>query len=205
MGKLIKGIRKPFLITITLMVLCGFIYPLMLTVISQVLFPRQAGGSLIFVHEKAVGSELIGQDFTEKRFMKGRPSAVGYNTYTKEQLNGGEYSGIRSGSENYGPSNPELLKRVSKDMEQFLELNPSVKKEEIPGDLMTASGSGLDPHISPEAAAIQIPGLAKATGLTQERLKEIVEQNTQGKFLGIFGEKRVHVLKVNLQIAEDLE
>lgn len=205
MVKLVKEIKKPFLITVTLMVLCGIIYPMALTLISQVLFPRQAGGSLIMVDGKAAGSKLIGQDFTEERFMKGRPSAVGYNTYTKEQLNGGDYSVIRSGSENYAPTNPELLKRVNDDMEQFLELNPSVKKEDIPTDLLTASGSGLDPHISPEAAKIQIPGLAKATGLTEERLKEIVEQNTQGKFLGIFGEKTVHVLNVNLQIAEDLD
>ncbi len=205
MGKLIKGIRKPFLVTVTLMVLCGLIYPLMLTLISQVLFPKQAGGSLIMVDGKAAGSELIGQDFTDERFMKGRPSAVSYNTYTKEPMNGGDYAGVRSGSENYAPTNPELLKRVNEDMEHFLALNPSVKKEDIPTDLLTASGSGLDPHISPEAAKIQIPGLSRATGLTTERLNEIVEQNTQGKILGIFGEKTVHVLNVNLQIAEDLD
>ncbi|MEY8353995.1 potassium-transporting ATPase subunit C [Lachnospiraceae bacterium 54-53] len=136
--------------------------------------------------------------------MKCRPSAVNYNTYTREQINDGTYGGVGSGSKNYAPTNPELLKRVEKDMADFLASNPDVKREDIPTDLLTASGSGLDPHISPRSAAVQIPGLAEATGLTEGRLKEIVKDHTREKFLGIFGEETVNVLMVNLEIAKEI-
>jgi len=136
--------------------------------------------------------------------MKGRPSAVNYNTYTQEDKENGAYGGIGSGSKNYAPTNPELVKRVEADMAEFLEANPSVRKEDIPADLLTASGSGLDPHISPDSAAVQIPALVETTGLSQETLETIVRKNTQGKFLGIFGKKTVNVLMVNLEIAREL-
>lgn len=204
MSKLLKGIKTPFLLTLTLLVVCGLAYPLLLTGISQIFFPEQANGSLITVNSKAVGSGLIGQDFTDARYMKCRPSAVKYNTYTKEEKATGKYAGIASGSYNYAPSNKELTKRVKKDILEFLKENPSVKKEDIPTDLLTASGSGLDPHISRKAALVQIPALAKANGLSENRLKEIVKDNTQGKFLGIFGEETVNVLKVNLQIFKEM-
>lgn len=201
---ILKGIKKPFLVTLALLLICGLAYPLLLTGISQVIFPKQANGSLVTVDGKAVGSALEGQDFTDARFMKCRPSAVNYNTYTQEDKESGTYTGVASGSKNYSSTNPELVKRVEADIAEFLEANPTIKKEDIPTDLLTASGSGLDPDISPESAAIQIPALAEATGLTQDRLKEIVKENTQGKFLGIFGEETVNVLKVNLKIAKDL-
>ena len=102
---------------------------------------------------------------------------------------------------NYGNSNPDLKARVKEDLEAFLESHPGVKKEEIPSDLLTASGSGLDPHISPEAARIQIAAVARNSGLSEEKVKEIVEGNTEHKFLGIFGEERVNVLKCNLEVA----
>ena len=142
--------------------------------------------------------------FYSARFMKCRPSAVNYNTYTQEDKVNGDYTGIGSGSKNYAPTNPELSKRVQEDIAEFLKENPSIKKEDIPTDLLTASGSGLDPQISPKSAEVQIPALAKATGLSEDRLKEIVKENSQGKWLGIFGEDTVNVLKVNLQIAKDL-
>ena len=201
---ILKGIKKPLLVTLILLLICGLAYPMLLTGISQVIFPEQANGSLITVHGKAVGSELIGQDFTDTRFMKCRPSAVNYNTYTKEDKENGTYTGVASGSKNYAPTNPELVKRVKEDIAQFLKANPSIKKKDIPTDLLTASGSGLDPNVSPESAAVQIPELVKTTGLSKSKLAEIVDNNTQGKFLGTFGEKTVNVLGVNLDIAKEI-
>lgn len=199
-----KGIKKPLLMTVVMLLICGLAYPLLLTGLSQLLFPHQANGSLVTIDGQAVGSELIGQDFTDPRFMKSRPSAVNYNTYTQEEKENGIYAGIGSGSKNYAPTNPELVKRVEAGMENFLTANPAVTKEDIPTDLLTASGSGLDPHISPASAAIQIPALVESTGLSKERLEAIVQKNTKDKFLGIFGEETVNVLKVNLEIATEL-
>ena len=204
MMKVFKGIKNPLRITAAMLLICGLAYPLLLTGISQLLFPHQANGSLITIDGQAIGSELIGQDFTDPRFMKNRPSAVNYNTYTKEEKESGNYTGVGSGSKNYAPTNTELVKRVEADIEEFLNANPSVKKEDIPTDLLTASGSGLDPHISLSSAAVQVPALAKATGLTEETLEAIVKRNTQGKMIGLFGEETVNVLNVNLEIAKEL-
>lgn len=204
MSKLLKGVRTPFLVTLTLFLICGLIYPLLLTGISQIVFANQANGSLITINGEIFGSSLIGQDFTDLRFMKGRPSAVKYNTYTGEDKENGNYTGVSSGSNNYAPSNKELTKRVEEDITGFLKSNPSIKIEDIPTDLLTASGSGLDPHISPKSAVVQIPALVQSTGLSEERLVEIININTKEKLLGIFGEETVNVLQVNLQIAEDL-
>lgn len=204
MISVLKGIKKPLLITVVLLVICGLIYPLLLTGISQIFFPSQANGSMITVNGKTVGSALVGQDFTDPRFMKCRPSAVNYNTYTEKEKADGTYAGIGSGSKNYAPTNPELKKRVEADIAAFLKANPTVKKEDIPTDLLTASGSGLDPDISPASAEVQVPALAKATGLSEDKLREIVQQNTKGRFLGIFGEETVNVLNVNLEISKEL-
>ena len=127
--------------------------------------------------------------------MKGRPSAYHYNTYyTDEQgsrfyNDGSEFAGLGSGSNNYAPSNPVLTQRVEADIEAFLAENPGVAREDIPADLMTASGSGLDPHISPAAAQVQLPAIAEASGLSPERLAQIVADNTEEKLLGVFGEE----------------
>lgn len=204
MIKVLKGIKKPLLITVAMLLICGLAYPLLLTGISQLLFPHQANGSLIAVDGQTIGSELVGQDFTDSRFMKSRPSSVNYNTYTQTEKENGTYEGIGSGSQNYAATNPELAKRVEADIAEFLAANPSIAKEDIPTDLLTASGSGLDPHISPESADIQIPALVESTGLSQETLAAIVKRNTQGKFLGVFGEETVNVLMVNLEIAKEL-
>ena len=140
--------------------------------------------------------------------MKCRPSAYNYNTYYQDEQgnqyynDGSEFDGLGSGSNNYAPSNPALAERVEADIEAFLSANPDVKREDIPADLMTASGSGLDPHITPESARIQLPALAVASGLSEEELEQIVQDNTEGKFLGIFGEETVNVLGVNLDIAK---
>lgn len=204
----LHGLRQSLVVTFLLLLLCGFAFPVLLSGISAVVFPRQANGSLVYADGQAVGAANVGQDFTEPYFMKGRPSAYHYNTYYEDEQgnqyynDGSAFAGIGSGSNNYAPSNPALTERVEADIQAFLEANPDVKREDIPADLMTASGSGLDPHITPESARIQIPVLAAASGLSEEELEQIVADNTEGKLLGIFGEETVHVLGVNMDIAK---
>ena len=205
---MLRNIRQALVVTLVLLLLCGFVFPVLLSGLSGLLFPHQAGGSLVTADGKAVGAKLVGQEFTEAYFMKGRPSAYHYNTYyTDEQgsrfyNDGSEFAGLGSGSNNYAPSNPVLTQRVEADIEAFLAENPGVAREDIPADLLTASGSGLDPHISPESAKIQIPRIAQASGLSEAQLSEIVAQHTEGKLLGIFGDDGVNVLLVNIDIAQ---
>uniref|UniRef100_UPI004025FA0A potassium-transporting ATPase subunit KdpC n=1 Tax=Eubacterium sp. TaxID=142586 RepID=UPI004025FA0A len=202
--------RQVIIVTLILLIICGLGFPLLLTGISSLIFPKQAEGNLVKADGVAVGSEFVGQDFTEDYFMKCRPSAYNYNTYYEDENgnkyynDGSEFGGLSSGSNNYAPSNPELAERVEKDIEEFLEANPGVKREDIPTDLLTASGSGLDPHISPASAEIQIPAISQASDISEEELKKIVEDNTEGKLLGIFGEETVNVLEVNLEIAKEM-
>lgn len=204
----LRNLRQSVTVTLVLMLLCGLVFPVALTGLSAVLFPHQAGGSLVEADGQAVGGACVGQEFTQDYFMKGRPSAYHYNTYTVDAQgsqvysDGSDFGGVASGSNNYAPSNPALTQRVEADIQAFLEANPGVKREDIPTDLLTASGSGLDPHISPAAAAIQIPALAQASGLSEAQLEQIVADNTAGKLLGVFGEETVHVLGVNLDIAQ---
>lgn len=205
-----KTLRRSILISIVLLILCGLIYPLAMTGVSQLLFSKKANGSIIVANGKEVGSELIGQSFTDPRFLHGRVSAVNYNTYTeadtKPDKNGKvAYSGVASGSQNLAPSNKALTDRVQKDIDDFLKAHPGVKKEDIPTDLLTSSGSGLDPQISPQSAKIQLPAISKATGISEVQLQNVVDKYTEGRTLGIFGEPRVNVLKVNLEIASILK
>lgn len=210
MKEILRNTRQAVTVTIVLLVICGLIYPLVLTGVSQAVFPKQANGSLVTVDGKAVGAETIGQEFTEDYFLWGRPSAYHYNTYYEDAdgnqyySDGTEYAGVASGSNNYAPSNPALTERVSADMENFLAKNPGVSEEDIPTDLMTASGSGLDPHISPESAKIQVPRIAAASGLSEDEVQNIIDEHTEGKTLGIFGEETVNVLLVNIDIAEEM-
>lgn len=207
-GTFLHNVRQSVLVTLVLLVLCGLGFPVVLSGLSAVIFPSQAKGSLVEVNGEAVGANYVGQEFTEDYFMKGRPSAYHYNTYYEDEEgnqfynDGSDFAGLSSGSSNYAPSNPALAERVEADIAAFLEANPGVAREDIPADLMTASGSGLDPHISPAAAAIQIPALAEASGLSEETLEQIVADNTTGKLLGVFGEETVNVLGVNLGIAQ---
>lgn len=198
------SVRNAFVVTCILLLVCGFGYPLLLTGLAQLAFPHQANGSMVMVDGQAVGSELVGQDFTENHFMKCRPSAVNYNTYTEEQKANGDYAGVSSGSKNYGPSNPELAARVEADMADFLAKHPHVSAQDIPTDLLTASGSGLDPHITPASAAVQLTYLSETTGLSLDDLKKIVANHTEEKVMGIFGEERVNVLGVNIDIAQKM-
>ncbi len=202
-----KIIKKSILISIVLMILCGVIYPLAMTGISQLVFNKEANGSMIVVNGKEVGSELIGQNFTDPKFFRGRVSSINYNTYTTADTKPDKdgkiaYSGVGSGSQNLAASNKDLKARVEKDIADFLKDNPGVSKESIPTDLLTSSASGLDPNISPESAKIQIPRVSKATGINESELQKIVNKYTEGKSLGVFGEARVNVLKVNLEIAK---
>lgn len=202
------GLRQAVTVTVVLMVLCGFLFPVCLTGLSQLFLKDQANGSLIEVDGKAVGAKYVGQEFTEDCYLWSRPSAYHYNVFTEDEegnqtyLDGSEFTGLASGSNNYAPSNPALVERVEAGIETFLEKNPGVSREDIPADLVTASGSGLDPHISPEAAAIQVPRIAEASGLSEEEVSDIIKKHTEGKVLGIFGEDTVNVLETNIALAE---
>ena len=187
------NIRQAVLVTVVLLVLCGLVFPVLLSGLSAVIFPSQAKGSLVTADGIAVGAKNVGQDFTEDTDGDGQVEQY-YN-------DGSEFAGLSSGSNNYAPSNPALTERVEADIEEFLEKNPGVSREDIPTDLMTASGSGLDPHISPASAEVQIPRIVEASGLSEDEVRQIIADNTKGKTLGVFGEETVNVLGVNLDIA----
>ena len=205
---LLCGARQAVVVSVVLMLVCGLLFPVLLSGLSALFFPHQAGGSLIEIGGKAVGAQNVGQEFLQDYYMWSRPSAYHYNVYVegedgKQYYNdGSEFAGLGSGSNNYAPSNPDLLERVEADIAKFLEKNPDVKREDIPTDLLTASGSGLDPHISPASAEIQIPRIVKASGLTENQIRNIVDSHTKGKLLGIFGEETVNVVEVNIAIAQ---
>lgn len=205
---LLCGARQAVVVSVVLMLVCGLLFPALLSGLSALFFPHQAGGSLIEIGGKAVGAQNVGQEFLQDYYMWSRPSAYHYNVYVegedgKQYYNdGSEFAGLGSGSNNYAPSNPDLLERVEADIAKFLEKNPDVKREDIPTDLLTASGSGLDPHISPASAEIQIPRIVKASGLTENQIRNIVDSHTKGKLLGIFGEETVNVVEVNIAIAQ---
>lgn len=202
----LRSLRQMVSVTLMLMLICGFLFPVFMTGVSALLFPNQAKGSLVYVGGKAVASEHVGQQFLADHYLWSRPSAYNYNVYTEDAdgnqfyQDGSEFAGVSSGSNNYGPSNPALAERVAADLAAFLEKNPDVKQEDIPADLMTASGSGLDPHISPAAAEVQVPRIAKASGLSADEIRTIIADNTKGKLLGIFGEEAVNVVLVNVAI-----
>ena len=190
-----KGIR----ITISMIIICGIIYPLLITGIGQLFFNYEANGSVMKVDGKEVGSELIGQSYKEDKYFNGRISAVNYNISD----NGKEIDST-SGSQNLGPTSEVLKERVEKDIEIFLKENPNVSKGEITEELISQSGSGLDPHITVRGAEIQIDRISKVTGISKDRLRELIEETKEGKLLGLYGAERVNVLKLNIGIDEIL-
>lgn len=190
-----KGIR----ITISMIIICGIIYPLLITGIGQLFFNYEANGSVMKVDGKEVGSELIGQSYKEDKYFNGRISAVNYNISD----NGKEIDST-SGSQNLGPTSEVLKERVEKDIEIFLKENPNVSKDEITEELISQSGSGLDPHITVRGAEIQIDRISKVTGISKDRLRELIEETKEGKLLGLYGAERVNVLKLNIGIDEIL-
>lgn len=204
MKKYLKSIKTALSVSVMMFLICGFAYPMLLTGISQIIFPDQANGSLVEMDGEVVGSALVGQDFTDERLFHCRPSAYQYNTYTEEEKEKGTYSGLSSGSNNYAVTNPKLEERINEDIKEFLKENPTVSKSEIPSDIITASGSGLDPHITVEAANVQIDRIVKNNNISEKKVKELIEQNTKGKLFGIFGEETVNVLNLNLSLLKEL-
>ena len=200
--------KRALILTLALLVICGILYPLVLTGLGQLFFNKQANGNMIEVNGEAVGSELVGQAFEGDEYFHGRVSSVNYNTYTEEEKENGDYAGVSSGTFNSGATNEDLEARVKEDVAAFKERYKDVVGEEftgeIPADMLTASGSGLDPHISPANAKVQTPIVAAASGLSEEEVAQIVENNTEHKVLGVFGEEKVNVLKCNIEIAEKI-
>jgi len=188
-----KQILIPALgLTLVLTVLTGLIYPLAVTGLAQLLFPHQANGSLITANGKVVGSELIGQKFTKPEYFHGRPSAAGDG-----------YDAANSGATNLGPTNQHLVDRVRDDIKKFREENPTYTGP-IPADLLTTSASGLDPDISPASAYAQVDRVAKARGVNSPAVESVVERHVEGRQFGIFGEPRVNVLALNLDLDRTL-
>ncbi|HEG2605202.1 TPA: potassium-transporting ATPase subunit KdpC [Campylobacter jejuni] len=191
---------------VVMLILCTLIYPFALNIVAKFIFPYQSSGSLVDKEgrptldiSKAVGSKLLGQDFNEPYFLHSRTSVSNYNTSDTNE------SSVSSGGFNYAMSNPALKERVQKDLQKFLNENPQITKEQIPLDLLSASGSGLDPHISLQAALVQIPRISQSSKITKEELEKIIQENTESKFLGIFGEEKVNVLAVNIAIAKAMK
>lgn len=203
MKNIFKQIKTPLKLSLAMFIICGLIYPMMMTGLSQIIFPQQANGSLIKMDGKVVGSELVGQDFTDERLFHCRSSAVNYNTFTQKE--GNKQIIPSSGSENLASSNPKLEKRINEDIKKFLQENPTIKKEDIPADIITASGSGLDPHISVDAARVQMDRVSKNTHISKTELEKLIKDNTENKLLGIFGEEKVNVLKLNLSIMREIK
>lgn len=203
MKNIFKQIKTPLKLSLAMFIICGLIYPMMMTGLSQIIFLQQANGSLIKMDGKVVGSELVGQDFTDERLFHCRPSAVNYNTFMQKE--GNKQIIPSSGSENLASSNPKLEKRINEDIKKFLQENPTIKKEDIPADIITASGSGLDPHISVDAARVQMDRVSKNTHISKTELEKLIKDNTENKLLGIFGEEKVNVLKLNLSIMREIK
>jgi len=195
---MVREIRPALVVLVALTLITGLVYPLAMTGIAVLLFPHQAQGSLVERDGKIVGSDLIGQAFTGDKYFHGRPSATNMpdpNDATKTVP--APYNAANSGGSNLGPSNKALIDRVQGDIDAREKENPSTP---VPADLVTTSASGLDPHISPEAALFQVPRIAKARNLSEDRIRQLVEEHTEGRFLGVLGEPRVNVLLLNLAL-----
>ena len=176
--------------TAVLTVLTGIVYPIAVWGIAQVIFPRQAGGSLIVAGDKVVGSKLIGQNFSSPRYFQPRPSAAGDKGYAADN----------SGGSNLGPTNKTLIDAVKLRLKNFVESNPGTDVHQVPIDLVTTSASGLDPEISPAAADLQVLRVAHARGLSEDQVRQLITENTRSRSAGIFGEPGVNVLLLNLAL-----
>ena len=184
-----KLLRNAVMLLLLMTVITGVLYPLVATGLAQLVFPRQANGSLLVKDGKPIGSVLIGQSFTDSKYFWGRPSA------TTPQAN----NGVNSGGSNLGPTNPALTDAVKQRIAALRTADPG-NAAPVPVDLVTASGSGLDPEISPAAAQYQLARVAKARGLSTSQVQALVNEYTSGRQLGVFGEPRVNVLQLNLAL-----
>jgi len=195
---MLKEIRPAIVMIIAMTVITGLIYPLAMTGIAQLIFPHQADGSLIEKDGKVIGSELVGQNFASDKYFHGRPS-VTTDTDPKDPTKTipAPYNAASSVASNLGTTQQSLIDRVKDDAAKLHDENPSTP---IPADLVTASASGLDPDITPAGALFQVPRVAKARDIPEDRVRQLVASNTQGRVLGIIGEPHVNVLKLNLAL-----
>ncbi|MDF2501295.1 MAG: kdpC 2 [Anaerosporomusa subterranea] len=187
---MLRQMINSFLMLLVLTIITGLAYPLAVTGVAQALFPHQANGSLISKEGKPIGSELIGQNFANSGYFHSRPSAAGKDGYDASSSSGS----------NLGPTNKKLVDTASDTIKKVREENGLDEKGLVPADLVLASGSGLDPHISPAAAYLQVERIAKERGLSVEQIKKTVDSYVEGRQFGVFGEPRVNVLKLNLAL-----
>jgi potassium-transporting ATPase KdpC subunit len=195
---MLREIRPAIILLLGLTLITGLAYPLAMTAVAGAIFPKQAQGSLIEKDGKVIGSALIGQEFKEDKYFHGRPSATTApdpNDSTKTVS--APYNAANSGGSNLGPTSKALNDRIKEDVNKLKAENPS---QPVPVDLVTTSASGLDPDISPEAALFQVPRVAKARSLPEDKVRQLVTDNTQGRFGGLLGEPRVNVLALNLAL-----
>src|ERR1700746_3202840 len=195
---MLREIRPAIVLLLGLTLITGLAYPLAITAVAGVVFPKQAEGSLIEKDGKVVGSALIGQEFKSDKYFHGRPSATlapDPNDATKTVP--APYNAANSGGSNLGPTSKALNDRIKDDVEKLKAENPSMP---VPVDLVTTSASGLDPDISPEAALFQVPRVAKARQMPEDRVRQLVTENTSGRLVGLLGEPRVNVLALNLAL-----
>ena len=195
---MLKEIRPAILILVLLTLITGLAYPLAMTAIAGVLLPNQAQGSLIEKDGKVIGSALIGQEFKDDKYFHGRPSAtLAPDPADSTKTVSAPYNAANSGGSNLGPTSKALNDRVKEDVEKLKAENPGAS---VPVDLVTTSGSGLDPDISPDAALFQVPRVAKARNMPDDRVRQLINENTQGRYAGLLGENRVNVLALNLAL-----
>ncbi|MGZ5849846.1 MAG: K(+)-transporting ATPase subunit C [Methyloceanibacter sp.] len=195
---MLREIRPAIVLIVALTLITGLVYPLVMTGIAGVLFPYQAQGSLIEKNGKVVGSALIGQNFATDVYFHGRPSATtGPDPSDPSKTVAAPYNASNSSGSNLGPTNKALIDRVKGDVAKLKAENPSAQ---VPIDLVTTSGSGLDPDISPEGAYFQVPRVAKARNMAENALRDLIAEHIEGRTLGLFGEPRVNVLALNLAL-----
>jgi potassium-transporting ATPase KdpC subunit len=195
---MLREIRPAIILLLLLALITGLAYPLAMTAIAGVIFPKQAQGSLIEKDGKVIGSALIGQEFKDDKYFHGRPSATsGPDPADSSKTVSAPYNAANSGGSNLGPTSKALNDRVKEDLEKLKAENPGAS---VPVDLVTASGSGLDPDISPEAALFQVARVARARSMSEDRLRQLVTEHTQGRMAGLLGEVSVNVLALNLAL-----
>jgi K+-transporting ATPase ATPase C chain len=195
---MLKQLRPALLMIVVMTIITGLIYPLAMTGAAGVLFPKQAKGSLIERDGRVIGSALIGQNFTSDKYFHGRPSATtDADPQDPTKTVSAPYNAANSGGSNNGPTSQALVDRVREESSRLAAENPGVP---IPVDLVTTSASGLDPDLTPAGALFQVPRIAKARGLGEDKVKRLVEAETSGRFLGILGEPHVNVLELNLAL-----